>query len=134
MYAIQHYDTRVNLYVHTQYSSVLYTLYALMSSCPHRETVEESYSDLQFQIHTHQEEHVQTMATLATQVAEAKKQNNDMSDRVRIHTHAHAHAHDAHAHAHDAHAHAHAHTHAHMHMCARIHMHTHVHTHTHACT
>ena len=47
-----------------------------------RQAVEDNYNDLQAQIEAQRSQHAETMALLSTKMEEAKKQNNDMSDRV----------------------------------------------------
>ena len=47
-----------------------------------RQAVEDNYNDLQAQIEAQRSQHAETMALLSTKMEDAKKQNNDMSDRV----------------------------------------------------
>ena len=48
----------------------------------YRQAVEDNYNDLQAQIEAQRAHHAETIALLSTRMDEAKKQNNDMSDRV----------------------------------------------------
>ena len=47
-----------------------------------RQTVEDNYNDLQAQIEAQRAQHAETIAQLSARMEDAKKQNNDMSDRV----------------------------------------------------
>lgn len=48
----------------------------------YRQAVEDNYNDLQAQIEAQRAQHAETVALLSARMEEAKKQNNDMSDRV----------------------------------------------------
>lgn len=48
--------------------------------------MEDNYNDLQAQIEAQRAQHAETIALLSTRMDEAKKQNNDMSDRVSMHS------------------------------------------------
>ena len=50
--------------------------------CMSRQAVEDSYNDLQSQIESCRVQHAASMALFSRKMEEAKKQNNNMSDRV----------------------------------------------------
>ena len=56
-----------------------------------RQAVEDNYNDLQAQIEAQQAQHAEIITLLSARMEEAKKQNNDMSDRVSYWLFAHAH-------------------------------------------